>query len=93
MGAMAVRQKDDTKPSSCGRLSENFTMKVIDPDSGEILGPNKVGEGCFKYPFMMSCYYGNPEATSEAIDSEGTTHLYLICSVQMQISRQTAAHC
>lgn len=45
--------------------------KVIDTEAGRILGPNEVGEVCFKSDFIMKGYYKNPEETKKSIDSEG----------------------
>ncbi|XP_043285765.1 uncharacterized protein [Venturia canescens] len=74
LGGASLQQSPDFKPSSCGRLVKNLSMKVIDPESGRILGPNETGEACFKSPFMLTCYYRNPEGTKKTVDSEGWLH-------------------
>lgn len=48
--------------------------KVIDTDSGSILGPNEHGELCFKGPAVMKGYIGNIEATKQTIDNDGWLH-------------------
>jgi long-subunit acyl-CoA synthetase (AMP-forming) len=43
-------------------------------ETGRELGPNTVGEMCFKSPSIMKGYYGNKKATDDMIDSEGWLH-------------------
>lgn len=70
-GGIVVLQTNDEKLNSIGTVAKNVQMKIIDPDSGKILGPNETGEACFKSPHMMIKYYNNPEKTKEAIDTDG----------------------
>lgn len=70
-GGLTVRQTNSQNLKSIGTVAGNIQMKIIDPDSGKVLGPNETGEACFKSPFMMTEYYNNPEKTKEAIDSDG----------------------
>lgn len=71
LGSVGVRHERGYKAGSCGRVTENHQLKVIDPKSGRILNPNETGEACFRNPYIMTGYYKNPTATSETIDSEG----------------------
>lgn len=59
------------KSTSSGKVYRNSELKIIDPETNEILGANQEGEFCFKGKTMMTGYWKNPEATKEAIDSEG----------------------
>lgn len=61
----------NSKSGSCGRIFGSAQMKVIDPNTGEILGPQKPGEFWVKTNIMMNGYYKNPQATAETIDEEG----------------------
>ncbi|KAF2895838.1 hypothetical protein ILUMI_10334, partial [Ignelater luminosus] len=45
------------KPDSCGRPREGVCCKVIDSETGEILGPHQKGELRIKTDFQMSGYY------------------------------------
>ncbi|XP_008209711.1 luciferin 4-monooxygenase-like isoform X2 [Nasonia vitripennis] len=63
-----------TKLGSIGFLKSNMQMKVIDPKTGETLGPNRIGELCFKSATAMTGYYKDPEATSRVIDEQGWLH-------------------
>ena len=60
-----------TDLDSCGYLLPNVSMKVVDIQTGAILGPKQKGELCFKSPGLMTCYFKNQSETDKAIDSEG----------------------
>ncbi|KAL9952230.1 hypothetical protein ACROYT_G039452 [Oculina patagonica] len=63
-----------TKFGSVGLLLPNLECKVVNTDTGEILGPNQDGEICVKGPIVMKGYTNNPEATAKTIDSDGWLH-------------------
>ncbi|XP_078349218.1 uncharacterized protein LOC144634193 [Oculina patagonica] len=62
------------KPGSVGVLLPNLECKIIDPETGKVLGPNQDGEMCIRGPIVMKGYLGNPEATARTIDSDGWLH-------------------
>lgn len=62
------------KSGSVGILRPGLYAKVIDTESGRILGPNETGELCFKGPIIMKGYVGDAKATKEVIDKEGWLH-------------------
>jgi fatty-acyl-CoA synthase len=49
-------------------------VKIIDPETGETLGPNQKGEICCRGYNIMKGYYNMPEMTQQAIDDEGWLH-------------------
>ena len=49
-------------------------VKVIDVETGETLPIGKSGEICFRGYHIMKGYYGDEEATHEAIDDNGWLH-------------------
>jgi len=71
LGCIATFQLSNHKNGSCGTVTKNIQMKIVDPESGKILGPNQSGKIWLKHPAIMTNYYKNPEATKNIIDKEG----------------------
>ncbi len=61
------------KAGSIGRPLMFTEAKVID-EGGQALPPDEVGELCFRGPHVSTGYWNNPEAPTEAIDTEGWFH-------------------
>lgn len=57
------------RPGSCGHPLKESIYKVIDVESGEILGPNKPGELYIKTTYLMNGYYKMD--SSSCFDDEG----------------------
>ena len=58
-----------------GRNLPHQEVKVIDPESARTLPLEEVGEVCFRgYHIAKGGYYGEPEATAQAIDVDGWLH-------------------
>ncbi|KMQ86959.1 luciferin 4-monooxygenase [Lasius niger] len=74
LGGIATLQLSHHKDGSCGTVTENVQMKVVDQETGKILGPNNSGELWIKTAIIMNGYYRNPEATKSTIDAEGWLH-------------------
>ncbi|KAM7307028.1 4-coumarate--CoA ligase 1 [Ixodes scapularis] len=68
-----------SKWNGIGFPSPMVQMKVVDIESGKVLGPNESGELLVKSPTSMRGYYGNPEATSQAIILDGWVRTGDIC--------------
>ncbi|XP_058465841.1 luciferin 4-monooxygenase-like [Malaya genurostris] len=60
----------ENKAGCVGQIRTGQWVKVIDPDTGKILGPNQRGELCFKGSLIMKGYL-NEEST---IDDDGWLH-------------------
>jgi 4-coumarate--CoA ligase len=59
------------KFGSSGKVLPYMLCKIRNPDTGESLGPNQIGELCFKGPVVMKGYYDNEQATRESFTSDG----------------------
>ncbi|KAJ6646708.1 Luciferin 4-monooxygenase [Pseudolycoriella hygida] len=68
-----LSQKDIIKPGSVGDVNSGVYAKVAD-DNGNALGPNMVGELCFKGSVMMLGYINDEKATRGVIDADGWLH-------------------
>lgn len=49
-------------------------VKIVDPETGETLGPEQPGEICCRGYNVMKGYYKMPEMTQQAIDEDGWLH-------------------
>ncbi|MBO4225749.1 AMP-binding protein [Bradyrhizobium neotropicale] len=68
---------DDPHPdwiSTVGRPLPQTEIKIIDPDSGEILPRGQIGEICARGYSVMKDYFDDPQGTASAIDAEGWLH-------------------
>jgi acyl-CoA synthetase (AMP-forming)/AMP-acid ligase II len=63
-----------TKLGSVGPPAPNTECKLVDPATGEEVGPNQEGEVCVRGPQIMKGYLNNPEATARTIDKDNWLH-------------------
>ncbi|XP_033226619.1 luciferin 4-monooxygenase-like [Belonocnema kinseyi] len=75
---VAILQLNDEKGNinynSSGVVLPGVEMKVVDVNTGELLGPNQEGELHFKAKGMMKGYFTNSTTTEEVIKSDGWFH-------------------
>ena len=64
----------ERKVSTVGKALPNVEVKIVDPETGEEVGPGIQGELCTRGFHVMKGYYKMPEATEEAIDEDGWLH-------------------
>lgn len=57
------------KPGSAGTPFALCSMKIVDPDTGEELSYNKLGEICLSSPGIMQGYFENQQATDEVVET------------------------
>lgn len=64
----------ELRVSTVGRALPNVEVKIVNPETGEDLPPGVQGELCTRGYHVMKGYYNMPEATAQAIDSDGWLH-------------------
>ncbi len=73
-GIFALAPEDAIrKAGSIGRPNFYIEARVVD-EAGNFLGPNQVGELVLKGPSYCSGYFGNPQASADAVDERGFFH-------------------
>lgn len=71
----------EDKAETIGLPMPNVEVKIIDPETGEIVPPGTVGEFCTRGYHVMHGYFEMPEATAEAVDADGWLHSGDLCSM------------
>lgn len=66
--------RPDLDLNSSGFALPNITCKLVDPETGEEVGPGGRGELWVKGPNVMAGYLNNAEATAITLDDEGYLH-------------------
>jgi len=64
----------DKRVSTVGRVHPHVEIKIIAPDSEEILPRGATGELCTRGYSVMAGYWNDPHRTAEAIDDDGWMH-------------------
>lgn len=64
----------ELRVTTVGRAIPHVEVKIVNPETGETLGPGQQGELCARGFGIMKGYYKMPEATQAAIDNEGWLH-------------------
>jgi acyl-CoA synthetase (AMP-forming)/AMP-acid ligase II len=67
-------ERVENRPGSIGPPVPGTECKVVDPFSGDELGPGDDGEVCIRGPQVMRGYLGDEQATASTIDDEGWLH-------------------
>lgn len=74
---MTQTRTDDSferKVQTVGRHMPGIEVSILDPDTGEAVPCDTVGEVCCRGYNVMKGYYNMPEATAETIDEQGWLH-------------------
>jgi fatty-acyl-CoA synthase len=64
----------DKRVGTVGRIHPHVEAKVLDPDTGQVVPRGVPGELCTRGYLVMLGYWGNQEATVEAIDEARWMH-------------------
>ena len=70
----SVDDSVEKRVNTVGRARPNIEVKLIDPETGETLGPGQPGEICCRGYNVMKGYYKMPDKTKEAIQEDGWLH-------------------
>ena len=68
------RNDEKRKKNSNGMPLSYMETKIVDPQTGERVGVNEIGEICSRGPGLFKGYYNMPEETAAAMDQEGFYH-------------------
>ncbi len=76
-GGITVARPSDplrVKLETVGHFMDHIEGRIVDAQSGRPLQEGEIGEICVRGYCVMQGYYGHPEQTRRAIDSEGFLH-------------------
>jgi fatty-acyl-CoA synthase len=71
----------EDKANTLGGPMPHVEVKIVDPESGETLPVNTLGEYCTRGYHVMHGYFEMPEATARTIDEDGWLHTGDLCSM------------
>nr|Q3E6Y4.2 RecName: Full=4-coumarate--CoA ligase-like 3 [Arabidopsis thaliana] len=80
-GASTESVEESLKYGAVGLLSSGIEARIVDPDTGRVMGVNQPGELWLKGPSISKGYFGNEEATNETINLEGWLKLGDLCYI------------
>jgi fatty-acyl-CoA synthase len=69
-----IEDDEDRRTSSIGRAHPHIEVKIVDPDTGDVVERGQPGEFCTRGYSVMLGYWQDVEKSSEAVDSEGWMH-------------------
>jgi len=64
----------DHRVSTVGRVHPHVEIKIVAPESNEVVPRGEPGELCTRGYSVMTGYWNDPERTAEAIDAAGWMH-------------------
>jgi fatty-acyl-CoA synthase len=64
----------DKRTGTVGRVHPHVEIKIVDPDTGNVVARGATGEFCTRGYSVMNGYWNEPERTAEAIDDDGFMH-------------------
>lgn len=74
MTATTISDSLEVRATTVGKIIPGIELKIIDPESGEILPRGRQGEIVCRGHNVMMGYWDNPEATERTIDKTGWLH-------------------
>ena len=64
----------ERRVSTVGKVLPGVEARIVDPETGQVVGPEVQGELQTRSSMVMQGYYNLPDATAAAIDDEGWLH-------------------
>jgi fatty-acyl-CoA synthase len=64
----------EQRVGTVGRVHPHVEIKIVDPESGDVVARGESGELCTKGYSVMVGYWDDPERTAEAIDGDAFMH-------------------
>ena len=64
----------EKRVSTVGQVQPHLQVKIVDPNTGNVVPRGETGELCTLGYSVMKGYWGDPAKTAEAIDTEGWMH-------------------
>lgn len=64
----------ERRTATIGRAHPHVEIKVVDPETGDVVERGQPGEFCTRGYSVMLGYWEDPEKTAEAIDQDGWMH-------------------
>ncbi|MDZ7791678.1 MAG: AMP-binding protein [Xanthomonadales bacterium] len=71
----------EDKAETVGVPLEHVEVKIVDPESGDVVVAGATGELLARSPMFMDGYDGMPEATAATIDGDGWLHTGDLCTM------------
>jgi long-chain acyl-CoA synthetase len=68
---LTARRPERNLRGTAGKPLQNTEIRIVDPDSRQIMPSGSIGLVLARGPQIMQGYYKNPEATAKAIDPDG----------------------
>ncbi|KAL1193187.1 4-coumarate--CoA ligase-like 2 [Cardamine amara subsp. amara] len=84
IAASMFTKEESKRYGASGLLAPNVEAKIVDLDTGRVLGVNQTGELWLRSPTVMKGYFKNEEATASTIDSEGWLKTGDLCYIDSE---------
>lgn len=82
--ASMFTKEETERYGSSGLLAPSVEGKIVDPDTGRVLGVGRTGELWLRSPTVMKGYFKNEEATASTIDLEGWLKTGDLCYIDCE---------
>ncbi|CAN7042306.1 unnamed protein product [Brassica oleracea var. botrytis] len=80
-GGAYMDMVDSRRYGTVGTLTPDVEARIVDPNTGRLLGTNQTGELWLKGPSISKGYFKNQEATSETFNLEGWLKTGDLCKI------------